>query len=728
MHRVNAAQTFDSLNVRLVGNWPFGDARAVAVDEARNLTFLGSGGGVYVIDISGPGNLTKVSERIHTRGEVICLSYDTACQRLYVACQYVGSLEAGLEVWDVSDPSQPVRTGSHVTQHRFCRYSDIVVIDSIVYVADAEFGLRVINVSDPFNPYETGYYERSGSPGVAVADSYAYVSAGDRGLKIIDISNSSSPTEIGHCEIVGHALRVVVSDSYAYVATSYDGLRIIDISDPLNPHEVGFDDFYDCREIAVMDSHVYLAEDAGLNVIDVTDPSNPIRVGRCTVGSVVWDVVVSCSCAYVVTSAGAQLGEGLKIIDISNSSTPVQLSYYGTPDHTEGVAVSGSYAYLCNIDFRVIDISDPSIPVEVGCCTASVYPIHVALSGSYAYATDLWGLSVIDISTPRSPFETGFCSLPLSSGGSSWNVTVSDSYAYVADGDAGLRILDITDPSDPYEVGYWYPTDRARDVAVNESYAYVTDSYGGLRVIDVSDPSTPVEVGCCDTPGIARGIALSDSLVYVADGSEGLRIVDISESSNPMEIGYCRTSSSDLTVAVSGSYAYVGDGDKTVRIIAISEPSNPTEVGYYMNPWSYANDVAVSGSHAYIAGFWGGLQIYEFYGVAVEEGSNCQLATGNRRLSIHPNPFSRCTSIEYHLPVEGRVALNLYDSSGRLVRALVNGQKKAGDHQVPFDRKGLNAGVYFTKLSVSLTVDCSKSNAETGERAEYVKTNKLIIL
>lgn len=42
----------DSLNVRFVGNWPFGKSYAVAIDSARNLAFCGSGGGVYILDVS----------------------------------------------------------------------------------------------------------------------------------------------------------------------------------------------------------------------------------------------------------------------------------------------------------------------------------------------------------------------------------------------------------------------------------------------------------------------------------------------------------------------------------------------------------------------------------------------------------------------------------------------------------------------------------------------------
>lgn len=61
-------QWFDSLNVRFVGNWPFGPSEAVAYDLIRNLVFCGSGGGVYVLDVSNPATPQKISERIHSQG------------------------------------------------------------------------------------------------------------------------------------------------------------------------------------------------------------------------------------------------------------------------------------------------------------------------------------------------------------------------------------------------------------------------------------------------------------------------------------------------------------------------------------------------------------------------------------------------------------------------------------------------------------------------------------
>ncbi|MEO0156289.1 MAG: hypothetical protein ABIL07_04165, partial [candidate division WOR-3 bacterium] len=50
----NSIFAYDSSNVRFIGNWPFGPSNAVAIDQARNLVFMGSGGGVSVLNVANP--------------------------------------------------------------------------------------------------------------------------------------------------------------------------------------------------------------------------------------------------------------------------------------------------------------------------------------------------------------------------------------------------------------------------------------------------------------------------------------------------------------------------------------------------------------------------------------------------------------------------------------------------------------------------------------------------
>ena len=75
------------------------------------------------------------------------------------------------------------------------------------------------------------------------------------------------------------------------------------------------------------------------------------------------------------------------------------------------------------------------------------------------------------------------------------------------------------------EVGFFDAGDRAWGVSVSGSYAYMADGADGLRIIDVSNPASPVEVGFFDTGAYALGVGVSGSYAYVADGEDGLYII-----------------------------------------------------------------------------------------------------------------------------------------------------------------------------------------------------------
>jgi hypothetical protein len=69
-------------------------------------------------------------------------------------------------------------------------------------------------------------------------------------------------------------------------------------------------------------------------------------------------------------------------------------------------------------------------------------------------------------------------------------------------------------------------------------------------------------------------------------------------------------------------------------------------------------------------------------------------------VSINPNPVKSFSVIRYSLPVDGKVSLQLYDISGKLVKTLVNESKKSGIYNVPLNTKMLLAGVYFLFLQI----------------------------
>ncbi|MBZ0181041.1 MAG: T9SS type A sorting domain-containing protein [Melioribacteraceae bacterium] len=65
----------------------------------------------------------------------------------------------------------------------------------------------------------------------------------------------------------------------------------------------------------------------------------------------------------------------------------------------------------------------------------------------------------------------------------------------------------------------------------------------------------------------------------------------------------------------------------------------------------------------------------------------------------YPNPFNPTTIIEYTVPSNEYVSLNVYDILGNEIAVLVNEQKSQGNYQIEFNAENLPSGTYFYKLT-----------------------------
>jgi Ethylbenzene dehydrogenase/Secretion system C-terminal sorting domain len=71
----------------------------------------------------------------------------------------------------------------------------------------------------------------------------------------------------------------------------------------------------------------------------------------------------------------------------------------------------------------------------------------------------------------------------------------------------------------------------------------------------------------------------------------------------------------------------------------------------------------------------------------------------------YPNPFNPVTRIRFNVADAQHVALNIYDSLGRLVRSLVDRDMLPGRYEVEFSGDGLASGIYFYQIAVQNTLE-----------------------
>ncbi|MBI3787773.1 MAG: T9SS type A sorting domain-containing protein, partial [Ignavibacteriales bacterium] len=65
----------------------------------------------------------------------------------------------------------------------------------------------------------------------------------------------------------------------------------------------------------------------------------------------------------------------------------------------------------------------------------------------------------------------------------------------------------------------------------------------------------------------------------------------------------------------------------------------------------------------------------------------------------YPNPFNPSTVIQYSLPMQAYVTMEIYNTLGQRVHMLVDQQQAVGEHQVQFNASSLPSGVYFYRLT-----------------------------
>jgi hypothetical protein len=218
----------DSLNCRLVGNWPFGPVQTALKEPARPYAYCSAGGGIYALDVSDPALPVTLSEAMHTGGNIRDLAFTPAT---------LFAVNGAVEIFDVTNPALPQKLSTYRTPSAA---QGAFAAGTLLYVADRDSGLRILDISNPANPLEVG---RTPVPGkswdVVVRDSFAYLADGDSGLMIINVHDPANPLLVGRCDTPGAGKTVAVNDTLVLVGDETQGLRIINAQDPAHPFEVG---------------------------------------------------------------------------------------------------------------------------------------------------------------------------------------------------------------------------------------------------------------------------------------------------------------------------------------------------------------------------------------------------------------------------------------------------------------------------------------------------------
>lgn len=156
----------------------------------------------------------------------------------------------------------------------------------------------------------------------------------------------------------------------------------------------------------------------------------------------------------------------------------------------------------------------------------------------------------------------------------------------------------------------------------------------------------------------------------------------------------------------------VSDSESWNRIAFIKSAGTTTEPQNY----SYRDSRLESGKYSYR------LRIVDLDGtysysdvIEVEIGIPNQYSLSQN----YPNPFNPTTRIDYQLPFDARVQIELYSITGEKVATLVSGDISAGYHTYELNASKLNlaSGIYFYRI-----------NAVDVQNGKFVESKKLVLL
>ena len=85
----------------------------------------------------------------------------------------------------------------------------------------------------------------------------------------------------------------------------------------------------------------------------------------------------------------------------------------------------------------------------------------------------------------------------------------------------------------------------------------------------------------------------------------------------------------------------------------------------------------------------------------------------------YPNPFNPSTTIDFSLPVSATVYLKIFNILGGELDTIVQGEFKAGNHQVTYTPHNLPSGIYFYRIEVKTTL--------AGLKNSFVETKRFVL-
>lgn len=219
----------DPASPTLLGTYDRQTFSPVDLALAGDILYIASQGGIDFIDVSDPTSISRIRRHNLPQG-ANAMALDVQDNIIYVAAD-----ELGLQIVDAQDPLATVTIGSYL--FGFNRpATDIVVDGTIAFVAgvddtipNGDSGVHIFDVSNPSAPIRIGWQQALNRIyGLEVHDQIAYTLQYDEGLIMYDLSDPTAPRWHGSYRD-GLGVNAISFDTdTAYLVDEHQGVRQLD--------------------------------------------------------------------------------------------------------------------------------------------------------------------------------------------------------------------------------------------------------------------------------------------------------------------------------------------------------------------------------------------------------------------------------------------------------------------------------------------------------------------